>query len=321
MSDDESEALPSDPAPSIVDDKSLPDFGLLPTPSDRPLLPGVTPTHEIAIVLVIWFFFTFVAIFMSGAIQEGATGQVASTRLGPTTVRWGSLVLYTPLLTAFTCASLYLAFGGYSLLIRFGTGLIVAGLAIAFALGVVLVLSGGIGSSQTISRPFVALSYSMMGAGALLSIARFAGWSIRRHRSPQTSGSQFSIVQILQLTLICALGFGATKWVELKKDDWQVIGIIVVSIIGLSLGITFLIIDRWSATARTIATMLLGGVLLVALWSCITFLTKARRFDLPYLVLPTECYLLAFNFMAMVCFVLRARGYRLMRQKSAVNGV
>lgn len=316
MSDHEAHTTPSDPALSDVDYDLLLASALPTTPSALPP-PRLKPTLRLAFVLIFWFLGTLVVLCASGAIQEATMAPLANTRLEPATLRWGMLVLFTPILTCFTCTSLYLAFGGYSLLIRFGVGLMIAVLAIAFMSGVFLLLSGMTTKLQDVARPFIAFSYSMMAAGALLSIARFAGWSFRCHRSPQTPSSQYSIFQILQLTLICALGFGATNWVELTREDWKVIGMTVASIIGLSVAITFLMIDHGSVAVRTIATILLIGVLLVALWSCISFLTNTRRIDLRFLVLMSECYLTAFNFLAMICFVLRARGYRLTRKSNS----
>lgn len=227
------------------------------------------------------------------------------------------LFLVVPGYTSATCISVYLAFARHVLLIRFGAGLVAVGITIFFAILVANIDGRRDVFSTSFILPFIIVNVGVMGAGALLSIARFAGWSIRCLSSPVAAESQFSIAQILQLTLICAIGFAATKAAMLRSFEWNYVGFIASLIVGQAFAVVFLLIDRWSVTTRGILTF--ASVLLnLALLTFRFGITNSGTILYGNAFVFCLAFLLTFNFMAMVCFVLRARGYRLMRQVSGV---
>lgn len=248
---------------------------------------------------------TAIALPTSGVIQEAIIDDVDADRIF-------GLAMTVPLFTLVTCAALYLAFSRYSLLLRFGAGLATVALAIVFLKLVTYMVGGQNFVSEPFAQPFVAISVGVMSAGAVLSIARFAGWNVRRSTSPVAVGSQFSIVQILQLTMICAIGFAATKGVSLRTDDWAIVGVIVALIVGQALTLPFLMIDRWSIAARAFSTIVNGLLIFVLLILFVGIINKGIRLNNEALFLY-ETFLFTFNFLAMICYVLRARGYRLKR--------
>lgn len=264
--------------------------------------PRVATYLEIVPVLVFWLVATVMLI-------AGIIGNARPDRMLV-------LALMASLFASLTCISLYLAFARYSLILRFGVGLVAVALTIVLILLVEFIVKGMNPTKEPIAQGFIALSVGVMSAGALLSIARFAGWNVRRSTSPVAVGSQFSIAQILQLTMICAIGFAATKGVSLRTDEWFVVGVIVTLIVGQALTLPFLMIDRWSTTARvilTIANVLLIFVILILL---VGIVRHGVYFDDGSLFLYGT-FLLTFNFLAMICYVLRARGYRLTRKSNS----
>ncbi|ADB15603.1 hypothetical protein Psta_0918 [Pirellula staleyi DSM 6068] len=274
--------------------------------------PRIASLREIAVILVLWLIGTIVAISVSGAIQKAINLRVLEHR-------WAHLALYVPILTMFTSASLYFAFSRYLLLLRFAAAILMACLAIFCGELLFYIENGRIIFSEPLNRAFMAIFVIVIGSGVFLSMVRFTGWHVRHITMPPTPGNQFSISGLLQVTLICAVGLGVGGGLRLEQDDLLVLGINVASIIGLTIAVAFLMIDNWSAKSRAISTFIAVLLLLILLGLISARLFHSSNFETGGVRVVFEVYLLAFNTLAMICYVLRARGYRLTQQTVAMK--
>lgn len=238
---------------------------------------------------------------------------------------WGwepeRILAFTLLALAFSLLQLiaiWLAFGPYALWLRFGLTLF----AIAcIEISVILVFTGGRihqADLPDLAGGMLAFSYYVMVGGFFLSMARLAGWNLQRIGVLANKNSQFSISHLLQLTAICAIALSSTTWVDSENLSFPQLKMVTASMIGQLSGVLLLLVEPINWIKR------LAGLLLVAtttsglIWLLAEGIFMAIT-DRDAFVFVGELSFFSFNFLALACFVLRALGYRLVRQTAAVK--
>ena len=206
----------------------------------------------------------------------------------------------------FLCG-MFLAYGPTYLWLR--TLLVVA--VQAMLLGAMVIASGNNGAPPIgeLIRFYFGICMVPMTIGVLLTLFKLMGYTLLNvvQRRSNTTSTQFSIGRLIELTLVCAVGFAAAKWVEDAEDLFEIYWVVGLVVLGQGIPALVLLVPRFSA-------VLCGGIT-VGLWLLLLGVHAVCMYlqnDLSDFT-GLACFdILAVNVLAMGCYLLRARGYRLM---------